>query len=177
MDNVCNNTNVTGYLVGIWLYDHNMNISWTYTPSNKKCSPGMNVSFNLHYWMFSNKHSYQTHHKTAGPSWMHTNLPFFTPRRSCTTLNRRTKLQWCMMWDWFYANDSLPCFPDVCPITVSTEAGALKPGTPSVALVMASGMPELPVTPVRTHSPVIPVTLFTHSYEMCFLNMKQKVLD
>lgn len=118
--------------------------------NNKKFRSGINVSSTLHYWIFSNKRSYQTHHKAAGPSWMHTNLPFFTPRRSCVTLNRRTKLQWCLMWVWFYANDTLLCFPDVCPITASMEEGAVRPGTPSAAPVITSGTPELPVTHVRT---------------------------
>lgn len=99
---------------------------------------------------------------------MRTNLPCFTPRRSYVTLNRRTKLQWYLMWDWFYANDSLSCFPDVCPITANMEEGALRPGIPSAAPVMASGTPELPVTPVCINRPVILVTPFSHSYAMCF---------
>lgn len=53
------------------------------------------------------------------------------------------------------------------------EERALRPGTPSAAPVMALGMPELPVTPVCTHSPIIPVTPFSHSYEMCLLNMEK----
>lgn len=56
------------------------------------------------------------------------------------------------------------------------EEGALRPGTPLAAPVTALGTPELPVTPVRTHSPITPVTPFSHSYNVFPKHIQQQLL-